>query len=377
MKAAILAIVLLGMLIGLPLAGVVLAGKNAGTFLEFPPVTHYVEHAGFSWMAFIVLALPVAWVGMALAMHFVRSHRDMPRRPPAGCFPWWGWLGLIWLAGAWVLAWGRFAWTAPMQRFTFTPLWMGYIVVVNAFSYRKTGRCTMLSRPGFFLLLFPVSAAFWWFFEYLNRFVQNWYYVGVEGLSPLRYFLEATIPFSTVLPAVLGTAEWLATLFPYPHEAGASEESNPSHSHRLPLAVLVSAAAALMGLGLRPDLLFPIVWISPFVVITCVRQIAGQHTILQPYTGRTFHSLAVYALAALVCGFFWEMWNYYSLAKWIYAVPYVERFNVFEMPILGYAGYLPFGLECAAIAQVAAEWMADGGVRAPSPPNRTGVAPCG
>jgi hypothetical protein len=27
----------------------------------------------------------------------------------------------------------------------------------------------------------------------------------------------------------------------------------------------------------------------------------------------------------------------------------VDKFHVFEMPILGYAGYLPFGIECVAV----------------------------
>ena len=54
-------------------------------------------------------------------------------------------------------------------------------------------------------------------------------------------------------------------------------------------------------------------------------------------------------LAAIFCGFFWEMWNYFSLSKWKYSVPLVHRFEIFEMPILGYAGYLPFGLECIVV----------------------------
>lgn len=58
------------------------------------------------------------------------------------------------------------------------------------------------------------------------------------------------------------------------------------------------------------------------------------------------------ALAALVCGFFWELWNYGSLAKWHYSIPYVDRFHVFEMPLLGYAGYLPFGVACALVLQL-------------------------
>jgi len=61
------------------------------------------------------------------------------------------------------------------------------------------------------------------------------------------------------------------------------------------------------------------------------------------------------ALAALLCGLFWEMWNFFSLARWEYSVPLVQRFHIFEMPILGYDGYLPFGLECLAVCQLVAE----------------------
>jgi hypothetical protein len=63
-----------------------------------------------------------------------------------------------------------------------------------------------------------------------------------------------------------------------------------------------------------------------------------------------------FTAAALVCGFFWEMWNYGSLARWEYSIPYVDRFRLFEMPALGYAGYLPFGIECAAIAALVLDY---------------------
>jgi hypothetical protein len=33
-------------------------------------------------------------------------------------------------------------------------------------------------------------------------------------------------------------------------------------------------------------------------------------------------------------------------------VPFVHRFQIFEMPLLGYAGYLPFGLECLIIMEM-------------------------
>ena len=48
-------------------------------------------------------------------------------------------------------------------------------------------------------------------------------------------------------------------------------------------------------------------------------------------------------------GFFWEMWNFYSYPKWIYQIPFVDFLRVFEMPILGYGGYIPFALELFAM----------------------------
>ena len=49
-------------------------------------------------------------------------------------------------------------------------------------------------------------------------------------------------------------------------------------------------------------------------------------------------------IGTLFTGFFWEMWNFYSLPKWYYTIPYVGFWKVFEMPILGYGGYPFFGL---------------------------------
>jgi hypothetical protein len=71
-------------------------------------------------------------------------------------------------------------------------------------------------------------------------------------------------------------------------------------------------------------------------------------------------------LSALVCGFFWEMWNYGSLVKWVYGIPFVDRFHLFEMPVLGYSGYLPFGLECVVIGESVRE------LHSRSPENQTG-----
>jgi hypothetical protein len=52
--------------------------------------------------------------------------------------------------------------------------------------------------------------------------------------------------------------------------------------------------------------------------------------------------------------FFWELWNYYSYPKWVYHVPFADFWHIFEMPVLGYGGYLPFALELFALYQILA-----------------------
>ncbi len=347
----------LPLLVILPLAGVRLAGKPIGQYTEFPPLTQYVEHAGFSWVAFALLAVLITAVVGAFVWRNVRAVRTRGGGTPAGRanrFPLWGWFGIGFGVAAWILAWTRFSWFARLQDFTFSPLWFAYILVVNALAVRRTGRCLMTDHPVAFGLLFPLSAAFWWFFEFLNRFVQNWHYVGIGTLSSFEYVVFATLPFSTVLPAVLSTERLLRSVPAI--GLGLERIGMPSfraHTRRvIAAATLALAAAGLTAIGVWPDWLFPLLWLSPLLVMTSIQTLAGKPTLFSPLAHGDWSRLYRLALAALVCGFFWEMWNYYSLARWVYAVPFVNRFHVFEMPILGYAGYLPFGLECAVAARI-------------------------
>lgn len=374
MRVVVKIILLVLLLVGLPLLGIVIAGQPLDRYLEFPPRTRYVQDAPFSWTVFITLALCTVVSVAPFVVRIVRS-RLTPEasRHPVGtsldhqliekrftlherrltshAFPWWGWLGAALTALSWALAWNRFTWFEPLQPFTFTPLWLGYILHVNAWTFSRTGRCVMLDRPRYFLWLFPLSSAFWWFFEYLNRFVQNWYYMGVQELTPLEYVLHATVPFSTVLPAVLGTTELLAS---YPRISAGLEQFRPIQSVNVKIAgwgIFLLASVGLTGIGIWPSYLFPLVWVAPLLLITSLQAVAGEETIFSSMARGDWKALWLPALAALVCGFFWEMWNYKSLSHWEYAVPFVHQLQVFEMPLLGYAGYLPFGLECVAVVQ--------------------------
>ncbi|WP_147305140.1 hypothetical protein [Alkalilimnicola ehrlichii] len=196
------------------------------------------------------------------------------------------------------------------------------------------------------------QCAFWWFFEYLNRFVVNWYYIAAEEPSAVAYLVAGSLPFSTVLPAVLSTRDWL-TGFPRLY-AGVA------HGIRIPEGLprsaawlgLLGAGAGLIALPLWPGLLYPLVWLAPLLLVIVVQALLGERHLLSPLASGDWRPIWLAAVAALACGFLWELWNWHSLARWEYAVPYVHRFEIFEMPLLGYAGYLPFGLQCVAAASL-------------------------
>lgn len=349
-KSWALLLALAVLLTGLPLLGVAAAGKDPLDYLQFPPVTAYVAHAPFSRIVFCIVALVIVASVVPFTYCLSRSTGATPMLPARLRLPWWGWLGGVIVVLAWWLAWTRFAWFAPLQAFTFSPIWLGYILLVNALAYARTGHCLLRDRPGYFLALFPFSAAFWWSFEYLNRFVQNWYYVGSAEFTPWEYFWYATLPFATVLPAVLSTRELLASLPWLSHGLENAWRISLPHPKLTATLMLALAGGVLMGIGVWPELLFPALWLAPLLLIIALQVIIGEITIFAPVSRGDWTQLWQAAVAALVCGFFWELWNYKSLVHWQYSVPFVQRFQLFHMPLLGYAGYLPFGLECLALA---------------------------
>lgn len=332
------------LLLGLPLAGLWLAELPLTGYWECPPITRR-EPAAFAWLAFGVLAA----IEVPLYAPVVALLRSIRLGTPAASFPRWGWIAMAWTLTWWIVAWTRFPCFAAFQQHTYTPLWLGYIALVNAITFQRTGRCLLTHEPRRLAALFLASGAFWWFFEYLNRFVQNWWYDGIADFSPLRYVLFATPAFSTVLPAVLGTAALLETFLPA-GALGACRPRLPVGSRGSAVLLLLVACAGLAGIGVWPDYCYPLLWLAPLFLLTAFRGLRGEDTILTPATRGDWRRIAVLMTAALLCGFFWEMWNAHSLAKWLYEVPFVGRFHLFEMPLAGFAGYLPFGLECAVVA---------------------------
>jgi hypothetical protein len=254
-----------------------------------------------------------------------------------------GWAGLALLAVCWPLNW-----LLPGMRtaYLFFPLWLGYILVVDALVLRRGGSSLWTRQRGGFLGLFLLSAPAWWLFEVINRRTGNWEYLGAGHFTPLEYYALCTASFSTVMPAVFETAE-LARTFRWVETLPAGPKI--PDTRRVGLGLLATGAAMLTLTLLWPKWFYALVWVALWLVLEPLNRKLGRRRLLNRLGQGDWRPLISLSVGALICGFFWEMWNYWSWPQWVYHTPGVERWHVFEMPLLGYGGYIPFALELFAL----------------------------
>ncbi len=262
-------------------------------------------------------------------------------------YPLHGWLGLGFITFFWILNWSL---SGRRTHLVFFPLWLGYCLTVDALVYVRKGSSLLKRSFRNYIGLFLLSAPFWWLFELINWRTQNWFYDGKQFFTDFEYFLLASLSFSTVMPAVFGTAELISTLkWSELKKQGPTIKSTKSAT----LFLFFLGWLLLIMLLLWPRYFFPFVWLSVYFILDPINVWLNNRSLLKyTQTGNWQPVLSLW-FGCLICGFFWEMWNFYSYPKWIYEVPHVNFLHVFEMPLLGYLGYLPFSLELFALYHLA------------------------
>jgi hypothetical protein len=253
-----------------------------------------------------------------------------------------GWLGLLLIVMFWPLNW---ALDGMRTHWGFFPLWLGYCLVVDALVLQRKGHSLLTRNRGAYLGLFVASIPCWWLFELINSRTQNWTYVS-DPISDLHYALFASLSFSTVIPAVFGAAE-LASTFRWIKRLGPGPRVPPSRT--ITVGFFIAGGTMLALLLLWPRYFFPMVWLSVYFIVEPVNAWLGHRSLFESTTRRDWRPVVGLWVGCLICGLFWETWNYWSYPKWEYNVPFVGFGKVFEMPILGYGGYLPFALELYAL----------------------------
>jgi hypothetical protein len=258
-------------------------------------------------------------------------------------FPFYGWLGLGLASLFWLLNWKL---SGLRTYWAFFPMWLGYCLAMDAWVYARTGTSLLRRSRSRFVGLFLASAPMWWIFEALNSVTQNWVYRGAEGFRPVEYAFWTTLSFTTVLPAVFETAELFAS-FPFLQKLGPGLAIG--RSRRAVFIFFLTGLVMLVLMLLWPKILFPFIWISLYFIIEPLNIWLGNRSLADWTRQGDWRPVMALWSGVLFTAFFWEMWNYFSYPKWIYQVSWGDWLHIFEMPLLGYGGYLPFALELYAL----------------------------
>jgi hypothetical protein len=264
------------------------------------------------------------------------------RGSPEFSLKWHGWVGLMVIGASEISLFYGVSWA----RFYFTPLvWSGYILFVDSLVFRIKGTSLLLSHPGEFALMLPLSVVFWLIFEFFNLYIKNWHYVGLPEELPLRWIGYAWA-FATIWPAVLETAEALEGWGRI-----SRQKVRPLRITRERLFFSISLGAFCLAFPMLapPDLaryLAAPLWLGFIFFLDPLNYWMGKDSLLgnlERGDPRTLYSLLI---SGLICGVLWEFWNYWAGAKWHYTVPIWGDVKIFEMPVLGYLGFPPFAVEC-------------------------------
>lgn len=235
----------------------------------------------------------------------------------------------------------------PFADWYFPIVWYGYILTIDAIVYKLRRSSLISSRPYQFFGMIIISMLFWWIFEFINiGGIKNWGYAGMEGWSTTLKSLFGSLSFSTVLPALFETVELFRSLHMF-------ENAKLRKSHRISKSFL----HGMMGFGvfcfimpfIFPKYAFPLIWISLYFILDPVNYLHGQPSIIAHIQDKKLTIPVSLLLAGITLGFLWEFWNYWAIPKWTYDVPFVGFLKIFEMPLLGYLGYLPFAFELYAM----------------------------
>jgi hypothetical protein len=327
-------------------------------FGVFPPGPKPVDTPpGFNLTVFIIVALLVLVV--ALVYLFPQWFGFKPasaERPPASNstrLPPWFWVGLVLTLCFWWLMWERPAAFGVLVDYAFSPLWWGFILLLDGITYRRSGGYSLLaSRTRSFVISAIVSLAGWCFFEYYNYFaLGNWYYPNRDILPHGTVVVLFLIAYTTVWPAIF---EWYTLLNTFP-KLVARYANGP----KLALSgktLFWGGYALIVGMVLFPHPLFWAQWIGSMAVFSGLLIRMGISSPFSEMARGNWSPIALIALSSLLNGLFWEVWNWGSTNfvhnlpatnpnYWIYDIPYVNVIHIYaEMPLLGFAGYLPFGV---------------------------------
>jgi hypothetical protein len=234
-----------------------------------------------------------------------------------------------------------------MKSWFYTFAWWSFILFADGLNFRLRRR-SLLSRSvkEFFLLAF-FSISFWCLFELLNLRLENWSYHDLPVPLPERW-LGYFLSYATVIPALKELEIFWMGFLGKKRLALFRLKVNPG----LLTGFSISGAICLLLPMAWPGLFFPLIWLAFIFLLEPLNFSRGNPSILAEVQEGRWGRFWSLVLAGLLAGIFWEFFNFWAGSHWEYSLPYLNFGRVFQMPVLGFTGFLPFTLETFAVVSL-------------------------
>jgi hypothetical protein len=254
-------------------------------------------------------------------------------------FPFHGVVGIVIIAAAEFVLFKN----NRVVKMYFTPIaWTGYILFIDALIARIEGSSPLSSRRIEFFISLPLSIICWYVFEGVNLLLKNWEYINLPQNTAARW-LGYVWSYATIFPAIFITAELLNSFL----------NTRLSNLKPINLSVRTEKIFFLSGLVLfviplvfPSPYLCPLPWVSVLLLLEGINHHLGIGSFSEMFRHGDYSLFVSLIISGGICGLLWEFWNFWALTKWQYHVPYLPEVKLFEMPVLGFLGFLPFALEC-------------------------------
>ncbi len=229
----------------------------------------------------------------------------------------------------------------------FSFAWWSFILLMDSLNYRKSGASLLSESPRNFLFTAFISVFVWLIFELFNLRLKNWSYHNLPESVALRW-LGYFIAFATVIPAMREIAFFMEGLFKKSKLALFRLRATPL----LLRIFFISGIIFFLLFIVWPRLFFPFAWLCFIFLLEPINIWLGNDSLWKDVEKRDWTRFWSWVSAGLAAGFLWEFWNFWAASRWEYTLPYLNFWRIFQMPVFGYTGFLPFALEIFAIYQI-------------------------
>jgi len=222
----------------------------------------------------------------------------------------------------------------PFHILWYVITWYGWLLIIDGLIFKNQGHSFIHGRQRELAAMLFWSVPFWFIFEGYNLVLKNWYYVYLFRTDWVQE-IYAWVAFATVFPACFFHAELVKSFGWFKNKTCTPINIKKG------LTIFFSFFG---GLCIVMPLLFPkycywMVWGAPLGIPDYLCYRIGCGSLLGDFEKGKLTRFLNLIIGGFIAGFMWEALNFWAHCKWIYTVPGMTDWKIFEMPIIGFLGF--------------------------------------